>query len=251
MLKCTELASISTIRHGFFTREGGVSSGIYASLNCGMGSGDDKALVQKNRDIAQEALGADTLCIAYQVHSADVLIVDKPFDNPPELDALVTSTPGLAIGILTADCAPVLLADHKAGVVAAAHAGWKGAFTGVLENTVAAMQTLGAEPERIIAAIGPTICQQSYEVDIAFKERFVEQDIQNDIYFLAGQRDGHFLFDLPGYCKDRLTTAGVKHINILAHDTYSDENSFFSFRRATHRGETMYGRQLSAISITR
>lgn len=250
MLTAKNLSAMPNITHGFFTREGGVSTGIYASLNCGMGSGDDKALVQKNRDIATKKLGVSKLCIAYQIHSANVLIVDKPFTTPPELDALVTATPGLAVGILTADCAPVLLAEPNANVVAAAHAGWKGALTGVLEATIQTMRSLGAEPEHIVAAIGPSICQQSYEVDGVFHARFMEQDPQNDIYFLPA-RAGHFLFDLPGYCKDRLANAGIHNINILAHDTYCDENRFFSFRRATHRKETVYGRQLSAISIAK
>lgn len=253
MLTCTQLSAIPTIRHGFFTRKGGASSGIYSSLNCGIGSGDDRALVLKNRATAASMLTAEAnkLCLPTQVHSAKAIIVEAPWsaDNQPEGDALVTATPGIAVGVLTADCLPILLCDPKAAVVAAVHAGWKGALGGVIEAALTAMASLGAHPADMICAIGPVIAQPSYEVGPEFYERFHQEDPHNDMYFLPSRQQRHFLFDLPGYAKDRLADAGIKAINILAHDTCLDEDNFYSFRRATLRKEAAYGRQLSAIMI--
>lgn len=251
--QCVQLAAVLHTKHGFFTREGGVSEGIYASLNAGLSSGDDKEKVIKNRVRIAEKLGVkvENLCVASQIHSADALVVDTPWpaDQPPEADALITDKPGIAVSVLTADCLPILLADTQHKVVAAVHAGWKGAFGGVIEAALEKMESLGADKNHIIAAIGPAIAQGSYEVDSGFHRRFIDEDEHNAIYFLPVQKEGRYLFDLPGYGKDRLANAGIHHINILAHDTYFEEDRFFSFRRSTHKGETAYGRQLSAICI--
>ena len=252
-LLCERLAALPGLRHGFFGRRGGVSSGIYASLNCGYGSGDEPLLVEQNRAIVAEALGQkpQALCTVYQTHSPQVVTVEKAWHwkEAPEADAMVTKTPGIILGILTADCLPVLFADPKKRIIGAAHAGWKGAFTGVLENTLAAMQALGAALDDIIVAIGPGIAQGSYEVGVEFRERFVLQDEANQMYFIHGGREGHFLFDLKAYAKDRLKAAGIMHINLLAEDTCLQEDDFFSYRRATLRSEPAYGRQVSAIVL--
>lgn len=252
-LLCERLAALPGVRHGFFTRRGGVSQGIYASLNCGYGSGDEPLLVEQNRAAVAQTLGQkpEALCTAYQIHSPNVVTLEKPWHHKeaPEADALVTKTPGIILGILTADCLPVLFADIKRGIIGAAHAGWKGAMGGVLENTLEAMQALGAVLADITVAIGPGIAQGSYEVGTEFRERFVLQDEANQIYFIHGNRDGHYLFDLKAYAKDRLKAAGVIHINLLAQDTCLQEDDFFSYRRATLRSEPAYGRQVAAIVL--
>jgi YfiH family protein len=239
------------IKHGFFGRPGGVSTGLYAGLNCGPGSGDDPAAVAENRRRALAALGGTDLVTCYQVHSASCVTVTTPWEigAAPHADAMATDRPGLTLGILTADCAPVLLADPAARVIGAAHAGWKGAIGGVTDAVLAAMEALGARRERIAAAIGPCIAQASYEVDAAFRDRFVAAAARNEDFFTAGQRDGHFHFALEAYVVRRLADAGVRTIQPLAADTYADASAFFSFRRATHRRESDYGRDLSAIVL--
>jgi polyphenol oxidase len=253
MLQSKPLDSLSHIRHAFFTREGGVSDGIYASLNGGQGSADDPARVAENRRRMAEALKvADGHLVAcYQIHSAEAVIATAPWTraDAPRADAIVTATPGLAIGVSIADCGPVLFADSEAIVVGAAHAGWKGAFTGILEATVAKMEELGAERARIVAAIGPLIRQSSYEVGPEFVTRFREADPMNIRYFAPSERSGHALFDLPGYIRARLGKIGVGAIDDLCCDTYSEENYFFSFRRSVHRNEADYGRLIAAITL--
>lgn len=234
--------------HGFFLRHGGASGGIYESLNCGPGSRDDAGAVGENRRRVAQALGPDIeLVTQYQIHSAVVHPV--PHTGTREGDAMVTATPGLALGILTADCAPVLLADAGARVIGAAHAGWKGALGGVLENTVAAMEQLGARRENIHAAIGPAISQDNYEVGWEFRDRFLELGLRNRRFFVPSDREGHYRFDLKGYGAHRLAQAGVTSVEILPACTYPPENGFFSYRRTTHRGEPDYGRQVSAIAL--
>jgi len=239
------------VKHGFLGRRGGVSTGVHAGLNVGTGSDDEADAIAANRLLAVEAVAPDaSLVTVYQVHSADVVTVVAPidFEERPRADAMVTSTPGLALGILTADCAPVLLADADSGVVGAAHAGWKGAFAGVCEATVDAMVALGADRARIAAAIGPCIARASYEVDDGFLARFAKADPASERFF-GGGRPGHHQFDLEGYVASRLAAAGVARIEALGLDTYADEARFFSYRRATHRGESSYGRQISLIAL--
>lgn len=240
------------IRHGFFTRQGGTSDGIYASLNCGPGSGDAIERVLENRARVAQALGAKALVTAYQVHGAEAAIVKKPWEwnDAPKADALVTDIPGIAIGVLTADCLPILLADGENRVIAAVHSGWRSAIAGVTEAAIAAMETLGAQREHIVAALGPAIAQGSYEVGEEFHERFLLEDEHNRQYFIPGARGGHYLFDLPAYAMDRLRDAGIRAINPLARDTCFEENAFFSYRRACLRNEPAYGRQVSAIAIS-
>ena len=235
--------------HGFFGREGGVSTGIHAGLNVGLGSSDDPAAVAENRERIAEALNA-TLVTVHQVHSPTVVRVLAPIptDKRPQADAMVTDAPGLALGVLTADCAPVLLADVEAGVIGAAHAGWKGALTGVVAATVAMMEGLGARRERIAAAVGPCIARKSYEVDQAFFDRFAADDPAHERFFAAG-KPGHHQFDLEGFVVARLAQAGVTRIAALGEDTYSQPGRYFSYRRTTHAGEADYGRQLSAIAL--
>ena len=238
------------IAHGFFTREGGVSTGIYAGLNGGPGSADDPGAVAENRRRIAAHLGAGALVSLHQVHSPDIVRVTEPWGSDrPRADGMVTDRPGIALGILTADCAPVLFADPQAGVVGAAHAGWKGALGGVIEATVDAMQALGAERDRIVAAIGPVISQRAYEVGPEFVERFVDEDSDNARYFAGGQGD-RAMFDLPGYCLARLRAAGVGAAEWTGHCTYSDPDRFFSYRRACHAGETDYGRLVAAIALS-
>ncbi|MDE2619886.1 MAG: peptidoglycan editing factor PgeF [Sphingomonadales bacterium] len=244
-------APLGGLPHGFLGRSGGMSTGVVAGLNVGLGAGDDPATVQANRRLAAAAVAPDArLVTVYQVHSADCVTVAEPWpeDARPEADALVTDRPGLLLGIVTADCAPVLLADRAAGVVGAAHAGWKGALGGVTDATVAAMIALGARREAIVAAVGPCIAQASYEVDDAFQARFEAADRANERFFAAA-RPGHARFDLEGYVAHRLAAAGVGTVALLGEDTYAQEARFFSFRRATHRGEPAYGRQISAIAL--
>ena len=243
-------AVLNRVPHGFFGRRGGTSGGVFAGLNAGVGSGDDQSAVSANRARALAAVrpGA-TLLTPYQIHSADCVTVHAPFNGVrPYADALVTDNPALAIGIVTADCAPVLLADADAGVVGAAHAGWKGALGGVTDATLDAMEALGAVRERITAAVGPCIARASYEVDAGFRRRFAEADAANERFFVDGH-DGHAQFDLEGYVVHRLAAAGVRRVEALGLDTYADEDRFFSYRRATHRGEPDYGRQISIIAL--
>jgi polyphenol oxidase len=238
--------------HGFLGRRGGVSSGVVAGLNVGLGSGDDDTAVAENRRRAVAAvLPGAALVGVYQTHSSDCVTVTEPWssDSRPEADALVTSQPGLLLGIVTADCAPVLLADLAAGVVGAAHAGWKGALGGVTDSTIAAMETLGARRSAIVAAVGPCISQASYEVDAAFIARFTDADPGNSRFFADG-KTGHAQFDLEGYVAHRLELAGVGQAEKLGLDTYAAPDRFYSFRRATHRGEPAYGRQLSLIGLS-
>jgi len=245
------LGGCAGLSHGFFTRRGGVSQGIYASLNIGTGSHDDPTRVTENRARVAAWLGvAPThLLSAWQVHSPDVVTVSKPFPGErPKADALVTDRPGLVVGASTADCGPVLFADARAGVIGAAHAGWKGAFSGVLENTIAAMEALGARRENIVAALGPTISQSNYEVGPEFKARLIEADAENAGFFAPSDKPDHSLFDLPFYILARLSRAGVR-AEALGRCTYAEEGEFFSYRRATHRGEPDYGRQIAAIAL--
>lgn len=250
---CPLLSKLPGIDHGFFTREGGVSEDAFASLNCGYGSGDNAAHVEKNRFFVARTLGvpAANLSTAYQTHSAAAIIVDKPLPivKGPEADALVTNVPGIAVGILTADCLPILLADEKHRVVAAVHAGWKGAIGGVIEAGIAAMKKLGAKPQEIVATIGPGIEQCSYEVGGEFRDRFLAESADNATYFETSSRDGRFMFDLKGYAKARLLRGGLLKINVLANDTCLEETRFYSYRRATLRKEPQYGRQISAIVL--
>ncbi|PKQ01711.1 MAG: peptidoglycan editing factor PgeF [Alphaproteobacteria bacterium HGW-Alphaproteobacteria-12] len=251
MLKAKPFDVLSRVRHGFFTREGGVSKDIYASLNCGYGSNDDGECVRENRARVALKLGAEPekLLTVYQVHSPEVAIVTEPWtpDAAPQADAMVTAEPRIALGILTADCAPVLFADEKAHVIGAAHAGWKGAIGGVLEETVDAMIRLGAERSRIVAAIGPCISKDAYEVGSDFRDRFMEANAGNDRWFARSPNEGHFMFDLPGYAEARLEAADIGTIAVIGHCTYRDTKRFFSYRRTTHRKEPDYGRQISAV----
>jgi len=242
---------LSGTRHGFLGRQGGVSVGIYTSLNCGLGSADDAAAVRENRvrAVAAVAPGA-ALVTLHQVHSPTVVAVTAPFadDARPHADGMVTATPGLALAILAADCAPVLFADVESGVIGAAHAGWRPALYGVLPATVEAMIALGARRDRIAAAIGPTIGRRSYEVDDGFRERFVADAPNHGDFFAAG-RAGHWQFDLEGFIVRRLADAGLTMIAALGLDTYADPERWFSYRRTTHAGEPDYGRQISIIAL--
>jgi len=245
------LAAIPGLRHAFFTREGGVSDGVYSHLNGGLGSRDDPTHIAENRRRIAEQMGLAPkhLINVHQVHSPDAVVVAGPWDGQrPKADALVTRTDGLAIAVTTADCGPVLLVEPNARVIGAAHAGWKGALTGVLEATVAAMEKLGAERGGIVAAIGPMIRQPSYEVGGEFVTRFLDADADNAVFFLPSSREGHAMFDLAGFIRDRLKAAGVLMIDDLGLDTYSDER-FFSYRRSVHRGEPDYGRHVHAIAL--
>ena len=244
------------IKHGFFGRRGGVSTGLYDSLNCGVGSNDDMIAVQENRARVAAALSThkENLVTIHQVHSADCFYVDKPFDGDvkPKGDALVTDEAGLVIGVLTADCGPVLFAGKKADgtpVIGAAHAGWGGALKGICEATVKMMIERGAILETIRAAIGPCIGPKSYEVSLGFEAPFLEQDEANEHFFKAAQKERHLMFDLPGYIALRLAKVGVKHVSITGADTFADEERYFSYRRTTHAQEPDYGRQISAICI--
>ena len=247
-----ELA-VAGVSHGFFTRQGGVSEGVYASLNGGIGSRDDRGAVLENRRRMAETLGvaADNFLVPYQVHSALAEAVTVPFDESsrPRCDALVTRVPGLALGVTGADCGVVLFADPEARVIGAAHAGWKGALGGVLEATVEAMLGLGARKAAIRAVLGPTIGQPSYEVGPEFRDRFAAADEDYGRFFVPSAQPGHHLFDLPGFIVARLQGWGIGHVDDLGLDTYADETRFFSYRRATHRGEPDYGRLIAAIAL--
>ena len=243
------LAGLKGVRHGFFGRKGGVSTGLYASLNAGPGSNDEAASVAQNREIIRAAMGADALLSCHQIHSAEVVHVTAAWDEGrPEADAMVTDQPGLALCILTADCTPVLFADAEAGVIGAAHAGWKGALGGVLESTVASMTELGAEPARIRAAIGPTIGQASYEVGPEFRDTFLEASPASEHLFVPGKGD-RFHFDLPAYCAASLAAMDIGHVANLGLDTCALEESYFSNRRRNHRGEPDYGRNAAVIVL--
>ena len=236
--------------HGFLGRRGGISEGLLAGLNVSYAD-DDPALTSENRNRAVEAvLAGATPQTCYQVHSADVVTVTSLWADAdrPKADALVTNHPGIVLGVLTADCAPVLFVDAEVGVVGAAHAGWKGAFTGVTDRTLEAMEALGARCDRIAAVVGPCIAQKSYEVDAGFEAQFLEQVPENARFFKAG-RAGHAWFDLEGYTASRLHDAGVGQVGLMGEDTYAQESRFFSFRRATHRAEPGYGRQISLIGL--
>jgi YfiH family protein len=252
-IEAPELASYPTIRHAFFTRQGGVSEGIYASLNGGIGSSDAPASILENRRRMAADLGveADALLSLYQVHSPDVAVVETPWPSErPKADAMVTKVPGLALAISTADCGPVLFADHHAGVIGAAHAGWRGAFTGVLEATLDAMEGLGARRGQVVAVLGPTISQEAYEVGPDFVERFIGVDPEHRRFFIPSERRDHSMFDLPAFIGARLEAAGIGEFADLGLCTYADEERFFSYRRTTHRGEPDYGRLISAIRLT-
>ncbi|SFU19960.1 peptidoglycan editing factor PgeF [Mesorhizobium sp. YR577] len=244
-------AETKGIRHGYFTRVGGVSNGIYEGLNIGSGSNDDQSLVRENRRRVAAWMGVDvdSLLSAHQIHSPDVIVAREPFSGArPKADAIVTDRPRIAIGATTADCGPVLFADAEAKVIGAAHAGWKGAFTGVLENTITAMEGLGAKRERIVAVLGPSIGPDNYEVGPEFVARFVEVDGENARYFAPSKTPGHAMFDLNLYTVDRLLKAGV-NAESLDRCTYAEEDLFYSYRRSTHRKEADYGRQISAIIL--
>jgi len=253
MLKARSLSAQSGIRHAFFTREGGVSNGVYASLNGGVGSEDRPESVTENRARMAAALSVkpDHLITAYQIHSPDVVVAEKPWDSTsrPRADGIVTRTERLAIGISTADCGPVLFADSEARVIGAAHAGWRGALGGILEATIAAMETLGASRARMVAALGPTIRQPNYEVGADLIDRFIAADRTNARFFAPSPRSGHAQFDLPGYIVARLERAGVPAVEDLRQCTYADPGQFYSYRRATHRAEPDYGRHINAIAL--
>jgi polyphenol oxidase len=245
------LSAIPGLRHAFFSREGGVSEGVYAGLNGGTGSHDNPANVAENRRRMAEQMGVapEHLLNVHQIHSPDVVVATGPWQGEkPRADAIVTRTGGLAIGVTAADCGPILLVDPSARVIGAAHAGWKGALTGVLESTVDAMEKLGAERDGIVAAIGPMIRQNSYEVGSEFVERFLETDADNAVFFLPGERDRHAMFDLAGFIRMRLENAGVLMIDDTGVDTYTDER-FYSYRRSVHRREADYGRHVHAIAL--
>ncbi|MGQ0659911.1 peptidoglycan editing factor PgeF [Sphingosinicella sp.] len=243
--------ALAGVPHGFLGRPGGVSTGHCEGLNTGFGADDGRDAVIENRRRAIEAVAPGAaLVTGHQIHSAEVVVATAPWpdDARPKADALVTDRPGLALGIVTADCAPVLLADRDAGVIGATHAGWKGAFAGVIGATVAAMEKLGADRSRIAAAVGPCIARKSYEVDEDFLRRFVEAEPENERFFAPGRED-HHQFDLEAYVLSRLAEAGVTRAEALGLDTYADSDRFFSFRRATHNSEPTYGRQLSLIAL--
>jgi hypothetical protein len=254
MIEAASLRSLPGIRHGFFGRAGGVSEGIFASLNCGFGSGDDSEHVLENRARVMRARDLDpaNLVTAWQTHSKRVAVVDRPWarGDTPQVDAMVTRVPGIGLGVLHADCAPVLFADAEARVAGAAHAGWRGAFDGVLEETLSEMQRQGAVLSRITAAIGPCIGQASYEVGPEFPERFIGAGKNNAAFFVAStKRSGHFHFDLEGYCAWRLERAGLAQIERLGRDTCALSDVFFSYRRRTLEGGKDYGRNISLIAL--
>ena len=241
---------LAPLRHGFFTRKGGASSGVFKGLNCGLGSSDQAEVVKINRARVAEAMhvAPDHLITVHQVHSPDVQVIEGPVTDAPKADAMVTAKPGVALAILTADCQPVLFADTKAGVIGAAHAGWRGALDGVLQATVAAMENLGAIRSDIHAVIGPSISQAAYEVGPEFIDEFLDQDQDNSRFFANGE-DDRYQFDLTGYGLHLLRTAGVGHAEWIRHCTYSDAERFFSYRRATHAKEADYGRLISTIRL--
>ncbi len=235
-------------RHGFFTRKGGVSKGIHGGLNCGFGSKDDRVSVEGNRKLIAENLGVETLNTVFQHHSATVVTVADDHDPAIKADAMVSNQTGRALGILTADCAPILFSDPLNGVIGAAHAGWKGALSGILQNTVEAMIALGADREQIVAVIGPSISQANYEVGQEFIEAFVDEEPRYSEFFVNGS-DGKFQFDLPGFCLNQLRGLGISSASSVGACTYADEERFYSYRRSTHRNEPDYGRLMSVITL--
>jgi YfiH family protein len=253
MLQAKSLAALRGIRHGFFTRDGGVSEGIYASLNGGVGSEDAPAKVAENRARMAKRLGVapERFLTCYQIHSPEVVVAETPWaaSERPRADAIVTRTPGLAIGISTADCGPVLLADSDARVIGAAHAGWRGAITGVIEATIAQMEKLGAKRSRLVAAAGPMIRQPSYEVGQELVDRFIAMAPSNVRFFKPAKRDGHAMFDLAGYVVSRLKRAEIPAVEDIGLCTYADPGQFYSYRRSTHQGEPDYGRHINAIAL--
>ena len=251
MIELLRAASLSYVPHGFAGRRGGVSTGVHAGLNVGLGSADERDAVLRNRDLARDALLPDaSLVTVRQVHSPEVVTVTGPIGEAdrPAADAMVTNLPGLILGILTADCVPVLLADAQAGVVGAAHAGWKGAIAGVTDNTLAAMEKLGARRDQISATIGPCIGRASYEVTSDFARHFEEEDVENSRFF-SSAREGHCQFDIAAYVAARLATAGVSRVEMMDEDTYSQPDRFYSYRRSCHLNEASYGRQISMIAV--
>jgi YfiH family protein len=241
--------SLGGINHGFFTREGGVSTGVFAGLNGGQGSQDATEAVDENRARIAEYLGVERLISVHQAHGDRTEVVAGPWSGDrPRADAMVTNRPGIALAILTADCAPVLFADRNAWVVGAAHAGWQGALAGIMESTIAAMETLGAERERIVAVVGPTISQAAYEVGPEYVGRFLDEDPEHARFFAGGTGD-RSMFDLPGFCLHRLRGTGIASAGWTGHCTYSDEDRFYSYRRTVHRGEPDYGRLVAAIAL--
>ncbi len=254
MLTATNLGNIRGVRHGFFSRLGGVSpEGAFGSLNCGFGSDDSDENVKQNRQIVLQHIGADkgALVTAYQTHSALAIQVHNPWsrDSSPQADAMACDRRGLVLGILTADCAPVLFADEKAGVIGAAHAGWRGAHSGILEACLEEMQKLGAVLSEIFVAVGPCIAQKSYEVGVDFYKVFLDEDKDNDKFFINALRPEHYLFDLTGYIKKRLTLYGLASVESLGIDTFSNPEHYFSYRRSTLEKEKDYGRLLSVIML--
>lgn len=253
MIEAQLLKEITGLNHGFFTREGGYSSGSFTSLNCGFGSGDDVAIVARNRAAVADALsiGPRNLLTVYQEHSPEVVTVTETWkpQSAPIADAMVTKEPAVAIGVLTADCAPILFAERAGKVIGVAHAGWKGALTGVTDATIRAMEALGADRAKIAAVIGPAISADAYEIGPEFHRRFLAADQANAVFFKPARRNGHFMFDLPGYLSARLRQAGIASVADLALCTYTDDKRFFSYRRAGHRNEPEYGRLISAIAI--
>ena len=248
------LSALAGVRHAFFTRAGGVSSGIYASLNGGVGSQDDPSHVAENRARMAKTLGVapENFITAYQIHSPDVIVAEKPWraDARPKADAVVTRVPGLAIGVTTADCGPILFADRKAGVLGAAHAGWRGAISGVIEATLDAMEKLGARSENIVTALGPMIRQPNYEVGAEFFRTFISASRDNDRFFQDSARPDHYRFDLPGYIAARLALTGVAPIDDCGLCTYAEPDRFYSYRRSQHRNEPDYGRHVNAIVLS-
>jgi polyphenol oxidase len=254
-MKTIQAASLAFagIRHAYFTRQGGVSGGLYASLNGGLGSHDNARHVAENRARMAAALEVESRCLltAYQTHSPQVVVSEAPWpaDARPRADAIVTNKPGLAVGVTTADCGPILLVDPQARVIGAAHAGWRGVLAGIVEATIAAMEQLGAERNQIHAALGPMIRQGNYEVGPDLVAGFAAEDSLSDRFFAAAARDGHALFDLAGYIGQRLTQAGIREFEDLGQCTYADQEQFFSFRRSIHRSEGDYGRHINAIAL--
>ena len=253
MIKTQELNQPG-IAHGFFGRQGGHSRGIFASLNCGLGSGDNRETVVRNREVVAKALGGreQQIVTTYQVHSAEAIVVTKPWphDERPKVDGMVTNVPGLILGTLTADCGPVLFSDHRAGVIGCAHAGWKGALTGITDSTVLKMEKLGAKRKNIVAVLGPTISKSAYEVGPEFFQRFIDASESNKIYFTDSVKKGHHMFDLPAYLIVRMKAFGIGMVIDSTLCTYTRAEEYFSYRRATHAHEQDYGRQIAAITLT-
>lgn len=247
------LSALAHISHGFFTRKGGASSGDYDSLNCGFGSGDERGNITRNRAAIASSLGVEpeNLLTVYQHHSPDTYVVSESWkpEDAPKADAMVTNQPGIALGILTADCAPVLFADPKAKVIGAAHSGWSGAISGVVESTLAAMMALGADRDNICVRVGPTIGPSSYEVGPEFHVRFMDKHPGNFRFFKPSDKAKHYMFDLPGFVCKALKDIGLKNVEWTGQCTYENEDQFFSYRRATHRKEADYGRQISVIAL--